>query len=237
MNKTKWILNLGAVITLIGILSICVGIAFGHGEEKHDSTKTIETAPSDTLPSSESETLDLIYLAIQKEFVVLQPVFKKGCFDCHTTRTEFPWYYKVPLVKGMIDDDITEAKKHMDMSDGFPFGGHGKPVDDLVAIREEVQEGKMPPLSYRMMHWSAKPSENERDSIIAWVERSLVSLAAIGVVTTEPGSTNADAKVSIIYTCPMHPQITGDPEDSCSLCGIPLKVIRPDSLADSANQH
>ena len=92
----------------------------------------------------------------------------------------------------MIDDDITEARKHMDMSDGFPFGGHGKPVDDLVAIREVVVDGGMPPMSYRMMHWSAKPSEMESESIIVWVKRSLASLAAIGIVPTESDSTTAE---------------------------------------------
>jgi hypothetical protein len=81
----------------------------------------------------------------------------------------------------MIDSDIAEARKHLDMSDGFPFGGHGKPADDLVAISEEVLEGEMPPMSYRFMHWSAKPTDSERDSIVAWVERSLASLRAIGV--------------------------------------------------------
>lgn len=186
-------LRLGALTTLIGVLSICVSIAFGHGGEKHDSTKTTEAAASDTLSSSQNTTMDSVYATNQSEFTTLTAVFKKGCFDCHTTRTEFPWYYKVPIVKGMIDDDIAEAKKHMDMSKGFPFGGHGRPADDLVAVREVVVDGGMPPLSYRMMHWSAKPSESERDSIVAWVERGLASLAAIGVVPTESDSIRADS--------------------------------------------
>lgn len=193
MSNNSPFMRLASLSTLIGALAICVGIAYGHGGEKHDSTKTSEKEASDTLSSSAEAKLDSIYAIIQREFTALTPVLKKGCFDCHTTRTEFPWYYKVPIVKGMINDDISEAKKHMDMSNGFPFGGHGKPVDDLVAIRDEVQESEMPPLSYRIMHWSAKPSENEQDSIIVWVERSLASLAAVGVVPAEPDSTTVDS--------------------------------------------
>jgi hypothetical protein len=82
----------------------------------------------------------------------------------------------------MIDDDIKEGRKHLDMTDGFPFGGHGGPANDLEAIREELEEGEMPLLSYRMMHWGAKPSAAEKDSIYSWIDRGLNSLATIGIV-------------------------------------------------------
>jgi hypothetical protein len=193
MSNKESFRSFASLTAIIGAVLICIGIADGHGGEKHDSTKTPEKATSDTLSSSQNTTMDSVYATIQSEFTALAPVFKKGCFDCHTTRTEFPWYYNVPIVKGMIDDDIAEARKHMDLSEGFPFGGHGKPVDDLVAVRAVVVDGGMPPLSYRMMHWSAKPSESERDSIVAWLERGLASLAAIGVVPTESDSTNVDS--------------------------------------------
>lgn len=193
MSNKRFFPGLAALTSVIGVVLISIGIAYGHGGEKHDSTETTEKEPSDSIALSPDATLDSIYATIQREFAVLTPVFKKGCFDCHTTRTEFPWYYKLPIVKGIIDDDISESKKHMDMSEGFPFGGHGKPVDDLVAIREEVVEAEMPPMSYRFMHWSAKPSESERDSIVAWVERGLASLASIGVFPTESDNATAPA--------------------------------------------
>lgn len=184
--RQEWSIRwFGALATLVGISIISTGVVFGHGGEKHDSTKPTEMEPTDRESFLQEVELDSIYATIQSEFAGLEPVFKKGCFNCHTTRTEYPWYHKVPVVKGMIDDDIKEAKKHLEMSQGFPFGGHGKPVDDLVAIREVVVTGEMPPLSYRMMHWSAKPSDSERDSIVAWVERGLASLATIGVHPTE----------------------------------------------------
>jgi hypothetical protein len=179
------------VVSTLGVI-ISIGLALGHGDEVHDSTTPIDLVQPDNSAPVPNAALDSIYALTQSEFAVLQPVFKKGCFDCHTTKTEFPWYYKLPVVKGMIDSDIAEAKKHMDMSDGFPFGGHGKPADDLVAIRVEVVEGKMPPMSYRLMHWNAKPSDSERDSVVTWVERSLARLASIGVFPTESrDSTNS----------------------------------------------
>lgn len=232
INKRAPIRKLTMLISPICILLISIGYAFGHGGEKHDSTETIETnekTPTDSLPTSQVVALDSIYAIIQSEFIALEPTFKKGCFDCHTTRTDFPWYYKLPLVKGMIEDDISEAKKHMDMSNGFPFGGHGKPVDDLVAVREVVEKGDMPPLGYRFMHWSAEPSDDERDSIIAWIERSLESLALVDVHPTDSiqGADGADPKS--VYVCLMHPEITSDHQEDCSLCGSPLEPAAAES--------
>ena len=123
---------------------------------------------------------DSIYAVIQADYLGVRPVFEQGCYDCHSTRTDFPWYYKLPLVKGLIDGDIHEAREHLDFSDGFPFKGHANPADDLRGIALQLESGGMPPLLYRMMHWNAKPTAAERDSAIAWIGRSLRVLAAHG---------------------------------------------------------
>jgi len=170
-----------ALTASLGALLVCIGVAFGHGGEHHDSTEAAEAEAVDTLTPSEDAARDSVFATIQAGFVALEPIFKKGCFDCHTDQTDYPWYYKLPLVQGMIDDDTRQAKKHVDMSNGFPFAGHGNPADDLAAIRSEVVEGDMPPWNYRLMHWSAKPSEVERDSIVDWTKRGLESLATVGI--------------------------------------------------------
>jgi hypothetical protein len=95
----------------------------------------------------------------------------------------------------------------------------------------------MPPVSYRIMHWSAKPSESERDSLVAWVERGLASLASIGVLPTESDNVTADAMSIAVYVCPMHPEVTSNHQDNCTLCGMPLEVANVDSLSDSDNDQ
>lgn len=166
-------------------LLVSSGIVFAHGDEEHERAETVSQVSLDSVTAAQAEVRDSIFGIIQEGFARLEPTFKKGCFDCHTTNTVYPWYYKLPIVKGILDDHIKDGLKHLDMTDGFPFKGHGAPADDLEAIREEVLEGEMPLLSYRMLHWSAKPSDNEIDSIATWVDRSLASLATIGEVPKE----------------------------------------------------
>ena len=51
----------------------------------------------------------------------VEPIFKKSCMDCHSGQTRFPWYYKIPGIKQMLDSDISEAGHHLDMSASYPF--------------------------------------------------------------------------------------------------------------------
>lgn len=117
--------------------------------------------------------------------VPLESIFKKACYDCHTNQTVFLWYYKLPIVKNIIDDDIAEAKQHLEMSSGFPFGGHGKPADDLLAIRHVINDDEMPPFKYSMIHWNAKLTDEEKDSIVTWVDFGLEKLANINIYPNE----------------------------------------------------
>ena len=147
----------------------------GEAPGVHASAVSIDTAVN----------WDSIYSLINSGFETLAPVMRKGCLDCHSDKTRYPWYHQLPIVKGIIDEDIRDARKHLDMSNGFPFKGHGKPADDLAAIKEEISEGAMPPALYRLLHWSAKPNKAEADSIISWVDRSLNMMAAHGVRPSE----------------------------------------------------
>jgi hypothetical protein len=137
-----------------------------------------------TVPDSTRIVQDSVYAEINGGFGKLQPIFEKSCFDCHTNRTRFPWYYKLPLVKGMIDSDIRGAHKKLDMDNGFPFSKRGNIADDLVNIHDEIHGNDMPPLMYRFMHWDAKPSPAEKDSVYQWINQGLKALSAIGIEPT-----------------------------------------------------
>ena len=67
---------------------------------------------------------------------------------------------------------MREAKKHMDMSNDFPFGGHGSPVDDLNALTKTIEKDDMPPMKYRVMHWDSKLTDDEIKVINNWIKES-----------------------------------------------------------------
>lgn len=102
----------------------------------------------------------------------VKPIFQKKCFDCHSQNTQYPWYYKIPGARQLIDGDIEEAKEHLDFTNDFPFGGHGVPSEDLEAIGDVAKENSMPPFRYWILHRESSLTNEERRIILEWVDKS-----------------------------------------------------------------
>ncbi|MEW5923313.1 MAG: heme-binding domain-containing protein [Candidatus Zixiibacteriota bacterium] len=146
------------------------------GDEEEKSEMVGETS---VITDLTTVLQDSIYAEINAGFARLEHIFERGCYDCHTTRTKYPWYHKIPGIKHLINSDIKEGLEHLDMSDGFPFQGKpGIPYqsEKLDEIKEVLKEGEMPIFMYRMIHWGASPSDEEKDSIYIWVDESLKAL-------------------------------------------------------------
>lgn len=144
---------------LLCILLASVEISLGHGAKGH---------PKDS-PNTDVASVKKIGAAYQKS---VAPIFKKSCFDCHSSSTRYPWYHKVPGIRSVIDDDIQEALKHLDLSDGFPFKGHGSPRADLEALSKVFKEGTMPPRRYRWMHPGSEITSEEKQVLDKWISTS-----------------------------------------------------------------
>ena len=145
-------------------------LAGGVAVMAHEGEKHEETPPP---PVEVKVVLDSIYRLINQSYLQVEPILRKDCYNCHSDQTKYPWYYKLPLIKGLIDKDIEEGRKHLDLSNGFPFGGHGEPLEDLAAIREEIEEGEMPPWNYRLMHWGSSIEGSARDSLFTWIDSTM----------------------------------------------------------------
>ena len=153
---------------LIFSLTLWQTFIFAHGGKKH--SKNVKE--SQVIGSQANN-----YTEINEQYLKnIKPIFRKKCLDCHGKSNLKPWYYAVPGAKQFIDHDIEEAKEHMDMSNNFPFGGHGEPVEDLEEIREVIEEESMPPWQYKLMHWSSTLTKSEKDIIKKWITISLTKL-------------------------------------------------------------
>jgi hypothetical protein len=106
----------------------------------------------------------------------IKPIFQKTCFDCHGNQTRFPWYYKIPGIKQLIDSDRAESKEHLDFSNDYPFQGHGTNEEDLKAIADAIRDESMPPITYRILHRDTRISDSEKKLILEWTEASLKTL-------------------------------------------------------------
>jgi cytochrome c len=85
-------------------------------------------------------------------------VLVKKCADCHSSETRWPVYARIAPGSWLIERDIVEARKKMDLSHWEQMPADKQQV--LTAkIFEEAKSGDMPPLQYRLLHWTAKLSK------------------------------------------------------------------------------
>jgi hypothetical protein len=128
----------------------------------------------------------------------VKPILMAKCADCHSDRTVYPWYYKVPLVKQLIDHDVKTARRHLDISNDFPFIGHeGKSsmADNFDAIHDVIDDDDMPPWEYTLMHSKAKLTGDDKKVILGWVSKSDGMLDNAAAISAEPQEFHRTRKV------------------------------------------
>ena len=120
---------------------------------------------------SETEIFNNINSAYEKN---VKPIFEAKCFACHSSAPiKYPFYYNWPIAHQIMENDTNEAKIHINMDKGFPFGGHGTPEEDLEAVAKSAMAGSMPPLRYKIMHWGSGLTAEESKIVIQWAEDGL----------------------------------------------------------------
>lgn len=190
----KWF----SVIGLVVLVVVYAAIAQAHKDKPHQpkASTTPKSAGAHDEHAGAKE-------ASQKQVVVpketlseinasylqsVKPIFKVSCFNCHSSQTEYPWYAKLPGAKQLIESDIRESKEHLDITNDFPFGGHGDgPADDLQAIRDAVVNSDMPPFRYWMMHPSSRLNAEEKKTVTDWIDQSLEKLKNASVTSQSSG--------------------------------------------------
>lgn len=94
-------------------------------------------------------------------------ILRKACYDCHSNRTKWPWYSTFAPVSWLLVSDVTEGRAELNFTTWNRY-----PAKKLAAlpkkIWEEVQEGEMPPLAYRLMHPEARLSAEEKELLHGW---------------------------------------------------------------------
>jgi hypothetical protein len=107
---------------------------------------------------------------IAEKYESVRNIFETKCIICHGGTTERPWYYSLPGARQLMDHDVREASKHLDMSRGYPFKSHDVPLEDLKAIRKATEDQSMPPFRYRMMHWNSALTKADAEQILSWTK-------------------------------------------------------------------
>ena len=86
-------------------------------------------------------------------------LFDRACADCHSHRTEWPWYSNVAPVSWLVQNHVDEGRSKFNIN----TPGFGREADEAAS---QVREGEMPEKTYLPMHPEARLSDTERDQLI-----------------------------------------------------------------------
>jgi cytochrome c len=130
--------HVGAVIVLC--TTAVFGMAFVHpfGNPRVEPAKGLDTLlQGSTMPADAKKVL------ITK------------CADCHSNETRWPVYSRLAPGSWLIERDIVEARKKMNLStwEQMPADAQDVMLGKVIA---EAKSGDMPPVQYRILHWGAK---------------------------------------------------------------------------------
>jgi len=102
-------------------------------------------------------------------------ILSRSCADCHSNRTNYPWYSNVSPTSWFLQNHINEGRNELNISvwNTYPTK---KKVRKLDKICEEVSNGEMPLPSYLWIHWNSKLRPGEAETLCSWTEAEKAKL-------------------------------------------------------------
>ncbi len=85
---------------------------------------------------------------------------QRACFDCHSNETVWPWYSNIAPVSWLVQSDVNEGRSHLNFSDWSK-------VREAFEIPDVVQEGRMPPSIFLIMHPEARLTQAEKEALVS----------------------------------------------------------------------
>jgi len=105
--------------------------------------------------------------------ITLQPelrtIVEKACYDCHSNKTNWPWYSYVAPVSFIVANHVKEGRGEMNFS-LWKLYSEKRKNRKLKELVEEVEEGEMPLPPYTITHSEANLTEEEINTLLQWAK-------------------------------------------------------------------
>jgi hypothetical protein len=99
----------------------------------------------------------------------VQQIIKTSCADCHSNKTNYPWYSEIAPISWYLAQHVNEGKEYLNFSEWTTYNKNQKShiINDLEEVLIDVE---MPLKSYLLIHTEAKLSQNQYETLLNWVK-------------------------------------------------------------------
>ena len=110
---------------------------------------------------------------ISKKYAVpdnVQAILKQSCYDCHSNKTNYPWYTNIQPIGWCIQfSHVNDGKRHLNFSE-FASYPEKRAKRKIEEIADEVKSAGMPLSSYTFIHHDAVLSPEQAQTLVSWAE-------------------------------------------------------------------
>ena len=120
-------------------------------------------------PEKNEGNLDSVemFIAETKPPADVRKILETTCYDCHSSKTNYPWYNNITPVNFWLAEHVKDGKKHFNFSTWSAYSLKKK-EHKMDELHEEVAEKKMPLDSYTWTHGDANLTEAQIDAVVSW---------------------------------------------------------------------
>ena len=117
---------------------------------------------------------------VSKKYEVPEEVNKiltVACNDCHSNKTEYPWYANIQPVAWWLNDHVVDGKRHLNFSDftQLPIAVQNHKFEEVIEV---IEENEMPLESYTYLglHKEANLNAGQKEALMNWAKSQMAFL-------------------------------------------------------------
>ena len=141
---------------LIGLLVVLVLIQFFRPEKNNSNDLTHDVSTKYKVPEEVSQIL------------------RVACNDCHSNKTNYPWYAQIQPVAWWLNDHVSEGKEHLNFSSftQLPIAVQNHKFEEVIEV---IDENEMPLESYTYLglHPEANLAEDQKTTLKNWAREQM----------------------------------------------------------------
>lgn len=105
----------------------------------------------------------------------VQQILTNSCYDCHSNKTNYPWYSHIQPLGLWLNHHIDEGKHELNFSE-FATYKLKRQLHKLDEVVETIDEQEMPLGSYTLIHKTAVLNEEQKNIVTGWARQSKFKL-------------------------------------------------------------
>jgi len=106
-------------------------------------------------------------------------ILKGACDDCHSNKTEYPWYANVQPAAWWLSGHIEDGKRHLNFSNFTtrPIAVQNHKFEEVIELVEN-KEMPLPSYTWLGLHPEAKLTDAQRQTLVNWAKAQMDTLQA-----------------------------------------------------------